>query len=82
MISAKAIQKRVEQPDGKERIVCESLHYGVGKSAYTYREDAQVAGLEAGVDFTEGRNPLFVHLTKSGLVTFCHAMNTLAYFCR
>lgn len=80
--SYKTIKKRLAKPDGKERIIAESLHYGVDETAYTYVDDANVAGLIEGIHFTKSPNSLFVDLTDKGLKEFCHALNTLAYFTR
>lgn len=79
MISAKLIQKRCENPDGKERIIRDSLHYGVGNSAYTYAKDATRAGLIPTADYIES-NGCFVHLTQTGLKRFCLWLNRSAIY--
>jgi 5-bromo-4-chloroindolyl phosphate hydrolysis protein len=55
----KYIEKNINK--GKEKIINDSIHFGLGKEIYTYKEDAKqykIAG-------KPGKNSTFVHLTKT-----------------
>jgi hypothetical protein len=75
-ISYSQIIKRVNNPDGKERIIKDSLHYGVGNYAYTYSKDAEKAELIINENFIVHEwNPTFVKLTEKGIIKFCKWLN-------
>ena len=47
--------------DGKERVINESLHFGVGTKKYAYVKDIEQAGIKT---FEKSKNPLFGELSK------------------
>ena len=75
MLGLKQIKTAIAKRDGKERIHKDSLHYGVGETVYTYREDAIAAGCIVMQDYILGHNPTFAHLTDSGIVKVLRWLN-------
>lgn len=51
---------------GKERIINDTLHFGVGNTVYCYKEDAP----HGKGYFKPSKNTLFVHLSDIGLKYF------------
>ena len=55
----KYIEKNINK--GRERIINDSIHFGVGTGIYTYKEDANQYKIKG----KPGKNSLFIHLTKA-----------------
>lgn len=77
--SEKSLFEFIKTYNGEERIVNDSLHFGV--STYAYTEDLERCKADyPGFEFTPSLNPLFGEMTDQNLKTFIKWLYQQSYY--